>query len=76
MCILSHLRGKYKRAATFQKAESDKMPRFFMWLLYLYVATASARSAAISESGRKKRVRAMAFRLPRARGGGMSAPYT
>ena len=27
-----------------------------MWLLYLYVATASARMAVISESGREKRV--------------------
>ena len=32
------------------------MPRFPTWLLYLYVATASERMSAISESGREKRV--------------------
>ena len=35
MRMLSHWRGEYKRAATFQKAENDKMPRFPMWLLCL-----------------------------------------
>ena len=55
--------GRIQAGGDFSKAESDKMQRFSMLLLCLWVAAASARIAAISDSGRENRMRAACQRL-------------